>query len=385
MGAHWSCACPAPGEGELIPFIPPDEFAHDFAAGYRLLSVTQRAFDDSELAMGVQTAIGAKFDSFVKRPVQAMPLALTPDADGRLGFAGTEKLLERLLASPSERFELRANTLATSLVREGDRVVGVQLRNLVSGEEYRVSSGHVFVAADAYRTPQLMYASGIRPQALGRYVNDHLDARSFVQLDDRFRELARGESEASAGGLDRDAGVTWIPYDRENFPFSVQVMQLDASPIALDEHASPWPGSYVGVVLFGCKDLDTRDRIGFSDRETDAYGMPALRIHYQLNDRDHATVHNMMGAHENIRDALGSFVGGGPALLQDGASYHIMGSVRMGETDDGASVCDSFGRVWGVDGLSVGGNGVIPTPTACNPTATSVALAVRAAAHIAQN
>ncbi|SPL91862.1 Glucose-methanol-choline (GMC) oxidoreductase:NAD binding site [[Actinomadura] parvosata subsp. kistnae] len=55
----------------------------------------------------------------------------------------------------------------------------------------------------------------------------------------------------------------------------------------------------------------------------------------------------------------------------------------MGVRDDGTSVCDPTSQVWGVRGLFVAGNGVIPTPTACNPTLTAVALAVRGARRVA--
>jgi choline dehydrogenase-like flavoprotein len=68
-----------------------------------------------------------------------------------------------------------------------------------------------------------------------------------------------------------------------------------------------------------------------------------------------------------------------PVVMPPGSSLHYMGTVRMGPADDGTSVCDTYSNVWGVPGLLVAGNGLIPTANSCNPTLTSVALAVRGA------
>ena len=72
-----------------------------------------------------------------------------------------------------------------------------------------------------------------------------------------------------------------------------------------------------------------------------------------------------------------------PFLLPPGSSLHYQGTTRMGAVEDGESVCSPDSQVWQVSGLFVAGNGVIPTATACNPTLTAVALAVRGARRIA--
>ncbi|WP_374976526.1 GMC oxidoreductase [Microbacterium trichothecenolyticum] len=379
MGAHWTCACPVPGDGERIPWIPRPDFDQVFDDAWRLLHVTQEAFEGWPLGAEVRAALRGALDPSVPadRQVQPMPLAIRV-AHGDRYWTGTDVILGDAVTSGS--VELRAETTATRIERDGDRVFGLTLRDR-DGRESTVKTRAVFVAADSFRTPQLLHASGIRPSALGRYLNDHLQVMALARLDDSLiPDTVRTESPRTEGTLELFSGVNWIPYDQERSPFHGQIMQMDASPVPIENVTETWPGSIVGIGLFGCKEIRPEDRVTFDDSNLDESGLPAIGIEYALTETDRATIADMQRAAGRLADALGGLVEGqSPTALPNGNSLHYMGTVRMGAADDGASVCDPFGRVWGTQGLYVGGNGVIPTPTACNPTATSVALAIRSA------
>jgi choline dehydrogenase-like flavoprotein len=64
------------------------------------------------------------------------------------------------------------------------------------------------------------------------------------------------------------------------------------------------------------------------------------------------------------------------------ASYHIMGTCRMGD-DPTTSVVDPHGRFWDVEGLVCADSSLFATSAGYNPTLTICALAHRAATLMA--
>ncbi len=390
MGAHWTCACPSPYGSERIAFIKDTEWQDLEAEAARLLHVTTEGFDPSAGARATLAGLAAAFDAGRPpgRQVQPMPLACTPRPGASPRWSGADAVLGPLASGQHDTFELRPGTIVRRILHSGGRASGVEIASQ-DGARTEVSAQVVVVAADALRTPQLLWASGIRPAALGRYLNDQpqVVAAVSVTIPAGGTSVSRAELNYRQGAGDqRDllAGVAWVPFVDGLHPFHGQVMQLDASPVDLGVEDPS--GVVVGLGWFCAKDIRAEDRLEFDDGEPDAFGLPAIRIHYRLTDRDREQIEAAMAQQRRAAEALGGFIPRGePRLLPAGTSLHYQGTVRMGEADDGTSVCDPASAVWGVPSLYVGGNGVIPTATACNPTLTSVALAVRAARAIAES
>ena len=375
MGAHWTCACPRPGGSERIAFLDADLMDSALADGERLLAVTNEAFNDAPLSSVVRERLAAGIHRTGTARVQPMPLAVRRDAEGTITWSGTDVVLGPLAEGAFESFELRTETLCQRvLLNDGGQATGVALKDLRTGAEYSAGARAVVVAADAFRTPQVLFASGIRLPALGRYLNDQPQVITAVQLP--ADSIPADQAPAATCGATKLSGVSWVPFTDEE-PFHGQVMQMDASPIKLAEEDQVLPGSIVGLGWFCATETVAENRVEFAADSVDHYGMPRMSIHYELTTADFAAIDAAKAAVTRAGKALGTFLDDRPPfLLPAGTSLHYQGSVRMGLNDDGRSVCGPDSQVWGTQGLYVAGNGVIPTSTACNPTLTSVALAV---------
>jgi pyranose oxidase len=397
MGAHWTCATPSPSFSERVPFIADTEWDELIGEASRLLHVQNAAFADSGVGAAIRSLLAEEFAGELPEGYgpSTLPVSGDPQPDGSMRWAGADVVLGPVIEpdSPlSERFELRDLSLVRRIDHTDGRVTGVTVEDLRSHELYEVAADLVVVAADAFRSPQLLWASGIRPRALGHYLTEHPVVISTVALDaaamSRFateEQLAEELERRSANPADPVAAVNRIPFSEPDHPYSLQVMYAENPPFQLDP-GHPAAGNRWGYVNMGYgmrKRPRYEDAVTFDDAEPDYRGFPNMTIEYELTASEQAEIAEATERLRRAGRALGTFVAE-PRLLPNGSSLHYQGTMRMGDADDGTSVADPYSRVWGYQNLVVGGNALIPTATTMNPTLMSVAIAVRGARRAAE-
>lgn len=114
----------------------------------------------------------------------------------------------------------------------------------------------------------------------------------------------------------------------------------------------------------------------------DKWGRPALRITYRDHDDDLAIAEYMRGYAEQMMEAAGAIEqwSNGPEPQRGGA--HLLGTCRMGD-DASTSVVDRYHRSHDVPNLFVCDGSSMVSSGRGQPTMTIMALAFRAAEHIA--
>jgi len=380
MGVHWTCATPRPNDDERIPFIPAEELDAALDEAERLMHVT--TLPENPYGSAIKSLLREHFDGVLPagRLPDGLPMSAVPQPDGTIRWGGADTILG------STPVTLRAETIARRLLIDGDRVTGAEVEHLPTGEIEIIHAKAVVVAANALQTPQLLWASGIRPEPLGRYLTEHVLVYSVVALNDEVVKRAGIDVPVKELVKDPTASTFGIPYTAGVHPYRTQVMHMADAPFPVDESAvGVGAARYVAMGNGVRKFPRPEDRIAFSDTETDGWGMPEASIEYEVTDRERTEVEGAMADLRAVAETIGAFVPGGePRLMPAGTSLHYKGTVRMGDDAGAESVVDTRSRVWGFENLFLGGNGLIPTATVTNPTLTSVALAVLAAGAVAE-
>lgn len=358
MAAHWTCACPRPADDERTLVVGPEILDAALRLAESFLGVSGDPFPPDPAVAEVRSALTRIFPD-LRRQVRALPMAAAPPGRStRLAWNGVDVILAPALTAG---VRVLARTLARRLQVSGDEVTSVEVFDLERRQATTVRAGAVVVAADAFHTPQLLWASGIRPLALGRHLNVHHLATATVRLGPALGGCF------SADDRDDIVGALWIPFDGSCHPLHGQVFVLQSRDREQAVH----------LAWYAPQEPDWDNRVRFDMGGADAFGLPRPHIEFHESHDDHrrraAAIFNVRRAASEFGDCM---VGGEPRLLPLGAAIHYQGTARMGARDDGTSVCDPTGRVWGLGNLYLAGNGVIDRATAVNPTLTSVALAI---------
>lgn len=376
MGVHWTAATPWPAGEEVFDFGDPEGWVRDLTTAQRVLGVTPEPFPPTAPGRHVLEVLRRRFagTGAPDRDPRPMPMAAMRTPEGRLERTGPSRIFPPLGTGDDDRFRLMARRLAVRLDHDGHRVRGAVVRDLGTGERRLISARTTIVCADSFRTPQLLHASGIRPDALGRYLNEHafLTGRVLLDLDRAGLTLADlpavREDEFATDSL-------WLPQNGPAQPFHGQIMDTTY----VDEAGAPLAHG-VAVSLYSPVASNAEHRMRFLDGQTDLFAQPRYRVEYGLTPGDEAVLEEARATHAELFRLFGDF---DPetesALLPAGSSLHPTGTVRAGAEDDGGSVTDPDGRVWGFANLFLAGNGVIPTAMVANTTLTATITGVRAA------
>ena len=136
MGAHWTCACPRPGDGERIPFISGRRARRGPGVSERYLSVRRDVFPDSPEGRAILDTLAGDVRS--RAPARSGESTgcrsrVRQREDGKPYWTGTDVVLGPLAEPDVDVFELRSNTVCRQLLVEEGRVVAAEVHHRPTG------------------------------------------------------------------------------------------------------------------------------------------------------------------------------------------------------------------------------------------------------------
>lgn len=272
-------------------------------------------------------------------------------------------------------FDLAVNARAVKVLHEKGKAVGVQVMT-PDKKSFFLKSRNVVLSAGALDTPRILLYSGIQGRAIGHYLTNH----SFLLA---HGELKRADFPELLGTL----GIL-IP-QTDNQPYQIQLYgpgddfwySYEVQPLKKELE--------VRFEGFGIIEPRYENQVYLDPNILDEYGVPAIQIKFSYSEKDKEIIdqvaQGIMQVSRIIKAPILSRDGHiDLCLMPAGQDNHISGTCRMSTSSfDGGT--NPFGEVFGVSGLFVADNSVLPPIGASNPTLTTIALAIRTADYIVMN
>ncbi|KAH6609091.1 Pyranose 2-oxidase [Trichoderma cornu-damae] len=407
MGAHWTCCTPRQHEDERSELFTDEEWDKLYGEAEKIFRTNSTTFDNSIRQQLIHHELNRLYPS---RGFKSMPLACKRlGSETYVDWTSPASILGELAdptlsAEDKKYFEIRPSTQLVKFERseKDGKITKALLINLKDEKTFTVTARKYIVCAGAVLTPGILFNSNFLPKdlpALGHYLTEQPMAFCQVVLKKSLVEKVKEHHLRHPHWKElADKHKEKFPADPVPIPFNDPDPQL-YFPYTPD---SPWHGQ-VHRDAFGYGEVPpTVDQrlvvdfrwftyvkpqktncVTFSSGITDTLGMPQPTFHFRVdNPEDEERCANMISDMIEIARRLGGFLPGAePKYLPMGSALHICGTYRAG-TDKKESVVDRHSKVWGHDNLVLGGCGVIPTGSACNPTLTAACFALAAVEQV---
>lgn len=367
---HWGAACPRMDPCSISHYpVTPQEMDKYYNIAERVMSVTPFFTGDS----AIQDIMLKRLQNKGMIDAISCPRAvdLRSTENGRMhSNVFFSSIIFLAMAMNWKPVDLAVRAHATQVLVENRRVTGIQVMSSQDKKKYELKAKTVVLSTSTLETPRLLLYSGIKGEAIGRYLvnNSRLDASGVV---------SRAEFPENMGLLD-----VLLPRSK-NRPF-----QLQMDTLYFHQYKEPPLLEYIDVRLLPSGTVESRfdNRITLDPVRMDEYGVPELDVHFSYSEKDYEIIQRMA---EFIREAASTMkvtLKGKDAQAEfcirpPGGENHDTGTCRMG-IDPKISATNPYGQVHGITGLYVASNSVIPFTGGTNPTLTTVALAIRTADHI---
>ncbi len=399
---HWAQGLGLAGWSfdEVLPYFKRSEAwergGSALRGGAGPLTVSRLIYDDPLVEAFLQAAEGAghpRNDDYNGASVEGFGPMQATIRKG-LRWSAASAYLRPALARSNVTLETRV--LATRVVLEGDRAVGVEI--VRNGQRQLVrASREVLLAGGVINSPQLLMLSGLGdPEQLqrhgiavkaalpgvGRYLQDHIvcDVRwrrrepgplhKTLRLDRIGIDVARtwlfgtGQSSkvpAAAVGLVRTQAHLALP--------DAQLI-LAAAPMNAGPHFGPFLKAYTDA--FGIKGVyltpESRGQVSLASADPAQHA--TIRQNFLSTDTDRRAVREMVrrmreiGAQPALQDFIAEEIAPGIGEVSDEqidafvcrtaiTLHHPVGTCKMGMATDPLAVLDEQMRVRGVQGLRV--------------------------------
>jgi choline dehydrogenase/4-pyridoxate dehydrogenase len=320
------------------------------------------------------------------------------------------------------RVEAVVNALATRVLIEGSRAVGVEY---LKGDERMVAHAEreVILTAGVVNSPQLLMLSGIGdPDALGRHgipvkvplrgvgcnLQDHLSAavayrrrepgplHARMRLDRTLPDLARAYLFGTGIASDSPGGRMAFLKSTPGVGLPDVQFLFVAAPMTASPYLSPFIQPYDDG--FACRVVLLRpeSRGHLSLASSDPRAPVRIVQNFLATDRDASTLRaglrlaRDVGRQAPLRPFAAAEIAPGPDAWSDDALdahirataitvHHPLGTCRMGAASDDMAVVDPELRVRGVEALRVADAAVMPDLIGGNINAAVIMIAEKAA------